>query len=206
MIKAVLLLINSVATWDRIVEARRGIALILLVHLLPLLLLTSAGEYYGLTHWGKQRTEYGQPTVVVPAVALRYEAVKVALAFVVIFLAAQIIKAIGQSFHTRHNYLQAFTVVAYALSPLFVAQLLHGTPLMPVWVAWAIGMTLTASVLYQGVPRVMQPDPPQTIGLYFMSVLTLTGLTMLAQFLAGKFLAAQIHALPQATTLLPHLK
>jgi hypothetical protein len=206
MIKAVLLLIHSVATWDRIVEARRGMAAILFIHLLPLLLLTSAGEFYGLTHWGKQRAEYGKPTVVEPAAALRYETFKAALALAVIFLAAQIIKAVGQSFHTRHNYPQAFTVVAYSLSPLFLTQLLQGTPFMPAWVVWAVGIALTASALYQGVPRVMQPDPPQTIGLYFMSVLTLTGLTALAQFLSGKFLAAQINAAAQTGIILPHLK
>lgn len=206
MIKAVLLIVYSVPTWDRIVEARRGIVAVLLIHLLPLLLLTSAGEFYGLTHLGKQRAEYGKPTLVTSPAALRYEAVKLALGLAVVFLAAQIIKAIGQSFHGRHTYQQAFTVVAYGLSPLFLMQLVNGLPLMPVWVVWAIGMALAASALYQGLPRVMLPDPPSTLGLYFMSVLTLTGMTALAQFLASKFLAYQIQAAAQAGAVLPHLK
>ena len=206
MIKAVLLIVHSAGAWDRIVEAKRGVATVLLIHLLPLMLLTSAGEFYGLTHWGKQRAEYGKPTIVAQPAAIRYEAAKFALGLLVVFLAAQIIKSIGQSFHSRHNFVQAFTMVAYGLSPLFLLHMVNGLPLMPAWVVWGMGMALAASALYQGVPRVMQPDPPQTFGLYLMTLVTLTGLTALAQFLSGKILEQQIHAAFQAGAILPHLK
>lgn len=206
MIKAVLLIIHSAGAWDRIVEAKRGVVTVLLIHLLPLMLLTSAGEFYGLTHWGKQRAEYGKPTVVAQPAAMRYESAKFALGLLVVFLAAQIIKSIGQSFHSRHTFVQAFTMVAYGLSPLFLLHMVNGLPLMPAWVVWGMGMALVASALYQGVPRVMQPDPPQTFGLYLMTLVTLTGLTALAQFLAGKILEQQIHAASQAGAILPHLK
>jgi hypothetical protein len=36
------------------------------------------------------------------------------------------------------------------------------------WVTLAIGMVLTYAVLYQGVPKVLVPDPPQAFGLYVM--------------------------------------
>jgi hypothetical protein len=204
MIKALLLLINPVATWDGIVEARRSMGLILAVYLLPLLLCTAAGEFYGLTHWGKQRGEFGKVTLVSPMVAVQYEVVRAVLALAVVFIGTQIIAAIGRSLNPRHDYLPAFTLVAYAAGPLFLAQLLHALPFMPWWIVWIIGATLTAAALYQGVPRVIQPDPPQTIGLYFMSVITLTCLSLLAAFLASKFLTAQIKAAARsAATLVP---
>jgi len=48
-------------------------------------------------------------------------------------------------------------------------------------------------VLYQGVPRMMEPDPPHAFGLYLMSSLLLLFITGLARFvtawyLQGKFL------------------
>lgn len=206
MIKAVLLIVYTGPTWDRIVEVRRGVVFILLVHLLPLMLLTSAGEFYGLTHWGKQRTEFGKPTLIAPEAALRYAALKFGLGLAVIFLAAQIIKSIGQCFHGRHTYLQGFTIVAYSISPLFLMHLVNGLPLMPAWVVWAVGIVLSASALYPGLPRVMLPDPPSALGLYFMSVLTLVGLTALVQFLAGKFLDYQVELTGLVPAVLPNLK
>jgi hypothetical protein len=206
MIKALLLIVYAVPTWERIVEAQRGVLLVLLIHLLPLMLLASAGEFYGLTHWGKQRAEFGKPTLVASEAALRYQALKFGLGLAVVFLTAQIIKSIGQSFHGRHTYQQGFTLVAYAISPLFLMQPVSGLPLMPAWVVWAVGICLTASALYPGLPRVMLPDPPATLGLYFMSVLTLVGLTALVQFLAGKFLEHQIQLTAAVPAVVPHVK
>ena len=53
MIKALLLIIEPIATWEGILRARRSMAFIMATFLVPLLLLTSAGEGYGLVHWGK---------------------------------------------------------------------------------------------------------------------------------------------------------
>ena len=57
MIKALLLIFDPIATWEGILRARRGMVSILVVYLLPLLLLTSACEGYGLVHWGKWQGE-----------------------------------------------------------------------------------------------------------------------------------------------------
>ena len=53
MIKALLLLIRPAPTWEGIATAGRGILFILCFYLLPLILLTSVVEGYGLHHWGK---------------------------------------------------------------------------------------------------------------------------------------------------------
>ena len=55
MIKALLLIFEPIATWEGIFRARRSLAFILVIYLLPLILLASAAEGYGLVHWGKCR-------------------------------------------------------------------------------------------------------------------------------------------------------
>ena len=194
MIKALLLIFNGVPTWERIVEARRTILFILSLHLLPLLLLGTGGEVYGLIHWGKPRSsEYGNPLPLAQNAAIQYGLCKIALGLVVVLVVAKIVQSLATSFHGRQTYTQTFTCVAYGISPLFLVNLLNALPHMPAWVTWAIGVALCASVLYQGLPRVLMPDPPHTLGLYFMSVLMLVMTTALAQFVTSMILDHAIH-------------
>lgn len=197
MIKALLLIFDPMATWDRIVLARRSLGFVLVAHLLPLLLLASAAEGYGLVHWGKWQGEIGRiknfPTREVVVV----EAGQLLLALVVVFVGANMIKSIGETFHGRHTYAQAFTTVAYGLSPFFLLRLLDAFPGISPWVSWSIGIILSIAVLYHGVPRMMVPDPPHAFGLFFMSALLLalvSGLARLvtASFLQGKFAKLQV--------------
>jgi len=204
MIKALLLIFFTVATWERIVEARRNIGFILGVYLLPLLLLSSAGEVYGLMHWGKPRSEYGGPVPLAQYAAIHYAVIKIALNLVAVFVIAKIIQSIAVSFRGRQTYVQAFTCIAYGISPLVMLQLLNGLPNMPAWVTWAIGIVLCATVLYQGMPRVLLPDPTHTLGLYFMSVLMMLMTTALVQFLTGLVLEHQIRAAITPPVILLH--
>jgi uncharacterized membrane protein YecN with MAPEG domain len=107
------------------------------------------------------------------------------------------IKSIGETFHGRHSYTQAFTTVAYGLGPLFLLRLLDAFAGMSPWVCWSIGIILSIAALYHGVPRVMEPDPPHAFGLFFMSALLLalvSGLVRLvtASYLQGKFTKLQV--------------
>jgi hypothetical protein len=83
MIKALLLIFRPVQTWGGIDAANRSIAYVLCVHLLPLLLLTSLAEGYGLMTWG--RAHKGEMTYV-----KKYE-----FAEVVIIEAAQVIVSLA---------------------------------------------------------------------------------------------------------------
>jgi hypothetical protein len=93
--------------------------------------------------------------------------------------------------------------VAYGLGPFFLMYLLNALPHMPVWGTWGIGMALTASVLYQGLPRVMVPDLPHSLGLYFMSVILLGILTALAQFIYVLILDQQIRDVMKLPSTIP---
>src|SRR5262245_57164371 len=119
MIKALLLIFEPAAAWDRIYRARRSLAFIFVIYLLPMLLLTAFAEGYGLQRWGRSR-EIGPARVYTRGEAIIFETGQTLLYILVVFIGAKLIKSIGETFHGRHTVTQAFASVAYGLSPLFL--------------------------------------------------------------------------------------
>ena len=113
------------------------------------------------------------------------EAAQLVLSLAVVFVGANLVKSIGETFHGRHTYTQAFTAVAYSLSPLFLLRLFDAFTGISPWATWAIGIVLSIAVLYHGVPRMMEPDPSHAFGLYLMSALLLVLVTGLARFVTA---------------------
>ena len=192
MIKALLLIFEPFASWERIWRARRGVAFVLFLYLLPTLVLISAAEGYGLHHWGWAR-ELGPRRSYTRGEVIIFEVAQFLLFVGIVLIGARLIKSVGETFHGRHTFTQCFTLVAYGLSPLFLLHLLNAVKDISPWITWAIGIILSIAVLYQGVPRMMEPDPPHAFGLYLMSSLLLLFVTGLARFLTawylqGKFL------------------
>jgi hypothetical protein len=195
MIKALLLVIDPGATWDAIVLARRNWPRILLGYLLPLWLIAFVAEGYGLVHWGKPRGFVSHLKTFSNSEALIFEVLQLCLMFVVVFIGAKMIKAVGETFHGRNNFTQAFTVIAYGLGPVFTLRILDIFPGVSSWIywaTWAAGMFFSFSILYHGIPRVMLPDPPHAFGLFVVSCVLLTMVTAFVRFmtfwyLQGKF-------------------
>jgi len=195
MLKAILLIFEPVATWERIHAARRGMAFILVFHLLPLLLVTSFVEGYGLVQWGEYRGQMQEVAQLKPfkrGEAVLFEASQFILSLVVVFVGAKMVKSIGETFHGRHTYAQAFAAVAYGLSPLFLLRLLDTFPSVSPWVPWSIGMILSIAALYHGLPRMMEPDPSHAFGLFVMSALLLALISGLVRFLTWWYLAGKL--------------
>lgn len=188
MIKALLLIFSPVPTWERIALARRHWAVVLATYLIPLLLLGCLAEGYGLYHWGKPRGQIPHLQVFSTANTLVFEVAQFLLSLGVVFLGAKLIKSLGETFHGRHSYSETFTVATYALSPLFLLRVLDAFPGMPPWLTWAIGMSLSVSLLYHGLPRVMKPDPPHAFGLFLTSAMFLVVVTGLLRFVTAWYL------------------
>jgi hypothetical protein len=174
MIKALLLIFRPVQTWGGIDAAKRSIAFVICLHVLPLLLITSVAEGYGLMTWGKQHKgetsqiktyELGQVVVI--------EVIQSVALLGMIFLGAFAAKSFAETFHNRSKFREAFTAVAYGVSPLLLMRLGDLFPSLNVWVPWAVGIVLMVSVLYLGLPCLLRPDPPHAFGLYVMTSLTL---------------------------------
>jgi hypothetical protein len=188
MIKALWLILKPTSAWEWIVRAQRGVLFISLGYLLPMLVLSSMGEGYGLSHWGKLQGPISHPKIFAVGEAVVFEALQLLLSLLVVFVGANLVKAVGETFHGRHTYLQAFTVVAYGLSPVFLLRLLDMAPAISPWIGWAAGILLCFTVLYHGVPRVMDPDPPQAFGLYVTTSFLLLLISGLARFLTASYL------------------
>jgi Yip1 domain len=195
MIKALLLVLDPAATWDAIVLAKRGWPRILLGYLLPMWLIAFVAEGYGLVHWGKPRGFVSQPQTFSNAEALIFELLQLGLIVIIVFVGAKLVKAVGETFHGRNNFTQAFTVVAYGLAPFFTVRTLDifpGVSSWIYWVTWGGALFVTFSILYHGIPRVMLPDPPHAFGLYLVACVLLTMVTGLLRlmtfwYLQGKF-------------------
>jgi len=190
MIKALFLMFNA-TMWDRLAQARRGVTYICVSYLLPLLLVVSAVESGGLVCWGKWQSGVGVIKKFTIGEAILYEIAQLLLTLAVVFVCAHLVKILGETFHDRHSYTQAFTVVAYTLCPVFLLRLLDVFPTMNPWVPWAIGVLLSIWIYYQGLPRVMKPDPSHAFELYVISSMILiatTGLvcTLTALCLRGR--------------------
>jgi len=191
MIKALLLIFEPAQAWERIARAQRGFAFVLLLYLTPIVLITAAVEGFGLVRWGhwqKGGDYLGYLKNFSRGEAVVYECANVLLTFGMVLLGAKIIKSLGETFHGRHTYTQTFTIVAYGLGPLFLLRLLDAFPTFGPWMTWAIGIALCVSALYQGVPRVMAPDPPHAFGLYITTAVLLVIITGLARFLTAWYL------------------
>ncbi len=197
MIKALLLIVRPMATWEGILRARRSLFFVLAAYLMPLLLLVGLGEGYGLVHWGKWQGEISHLKTFPVREAAVVEAARFLLSLLVVFVGANMIKSLGETFRGRHTYTQAFATVAYGLSPLFLLRLLDAFSGVSPWVSWSIGIILSIAVLYHGVPQMMEPDPAHAFGLFFMSALLLvlvSGLVRLvtAEYLQGRFSKLQV--------------
>ncbi|MGA2659013.1 MAG: YIP1 family protein [Verrucomicrobiota bacterium] len=203
MIKALLLIFDTVATWERIVQAQRRVGFVLAFFLLPLLGFTSAVEGFGLVRWGKPRGEVSWVKRFSVSEAAIFEGAQVVLWLLIIFVSAKVVKSVCETFHGQHNYTKAFATVAYGLSPLFLLHLLDVFPAVSPWVTWGLGIFLSIAVLYQGVPRMMEPDPPHAFGLYLVSALTVLLATGLLRFVTTWYLQGEFSKLE---TLLNGLK
>lgn len=193
MIKALLLIFRPAQTWSGIDAANRSIAYVLCVHLLPLILITSAVEGYGLTRINQPSGEKlvtGKTFTTGQAVAI--EVLQSVLLIGLVFLAAATVKNYATTFHRRTTYRPALVAVAYGMSPLLMLRLmdyfcfqLQKSPLS--WVPWIVGAVLTVGVLYQGLPCLLKPDPPHAFGLYVMSSLTIVVIFGLWRFITWQF-------------------
>ncbi|MGC3956760.1 MAG: YIP1 family protein [Verrucomicrobiota bacterium] len=200
MIKAILLIFRPEQTWNGIAAANRSIAYIICLHLLPLLLLTSVVEGYGLVHWGKSASsgekKSGRLYEVKEAVII--ETAQTLVLFGLAFLGAAAAKSYSSTFHRRSTYRQAFTAIAFGMAPMLTLRLGDLIVGLFPWVPWAVGMILTLAVLYLGLPCLLKPDPPHAFGLYVMTTMTITVMFGLWRLVTTLFFLGKLPRLEQA--------
>jgi hypothetical protein len=188
MIKVFFLIFEPGVAWEKIALARRGIAFITVVQLLPLLLLGAAAETWGLWRHGKWQPRFDKFKEFPHPEIIHYEVVQFFLMLAVVFISALLVFKISQTFQERQRFLPAFTVVAYGFTPLFLVRVLdYGATMHPA-ATWGIGILLTVWILYQGIPRVMQPDPTHAFGVYLSTMFVVVLTSGLARLVTGMYL------------------
>lgn len=188
MIKALFLIFESEAAWDRVALSRRSLGSIVTFYLLPMMLLVAVAEGCSLVLKGRWQSAVNAVKLFTPAEAVLSEAMELLLMGVVIVVCARLVKALGETFRSGNTYTQTFKVVIYGLSPMFLCRLLDAVPTVNLWVPWGLGLLLCVKVLYHGVPRIMQPDPPQAFGLFLMSALLIGMVTGAERFITYGYL------------------
>jgi hypothetical protein len=183
MIKALLLLLDPETTWGKIEQSRPGVASVLFGYVLPLLLLGTALETWGMMKLGHDEQGLIERRVNISReLAMRYATVQVGLGLVMAFGGAGLFKKLSESFHRKHTYSEAFTTLGYSLGLVFLVRALDGIPFFNTWICWGIGALLGVSVLYRGIPRLMKPDPSNALGVYLTCSFLLLALTGIAHY------------------------
>lgn len=195
MIKALFLIFEPVAAWDRVALSRRGLGFIVTFYLLPMMAIVGAVEGYGLVEWGHWQSGINAKKFFTRPEAVVAETAEMLMMGVAVVVCAHMIKALSETFRGGQTYTQAFKVAIYGMSPLFLMRLLDAAPKMSPWIPWALGAMLCVKVLYSGVPRVMQPDPPHAFGLFVMSSLLVVMVTALERFVTAGYLAGNFKSI-----------
>jgi hypothetical protein len=192
MIKVFFLIFEPSVAWEKIVQARRGFVFITCVHLLPLILAGTALETWGLLHHGKWQSQFQMFKAFPKPEVYTFEITQFFLLFAVVFISALLVFKISQTFQDRLTFLQAFTTVAYGFSPMLLFHLLDASATMYPAVPWLLGMALTMWILYQGIPRVMQPDPTHAFGVYLSAMIVVVLTSGLARLITAMYLLGYV--------------
>jgi hypothetical protein len=194
-----MLIFDPAGTWEKIESGPRNVGRVFFLFVLPLMLVSSVAESWGLIHFGLERSALAAdlPTrrvAVSTQLALRYEVVQLLFGLVILFGGALLYRKIGEGFHRRHSYAETFTTLAYSMSPVFLMRMPDALPAINTWVCWGIGISLAIAALYRGIPRIMKPDPSNALGLYLLCSLLLIASSGLAHYLANLVLQGKILA------------
>ena len=193
MIKALLLLFDPTNTWEKITATPPSVVRVFFTYLLPLILLGSAVETWGLMKLGRDEGRYVERRVKVPEqLGVRYGASQVIAGIAIAFAGAWVFKMIAQGFHRRQSYAEAFAAQGYSLGPYYLARMLDGLPFLNTWICWGLGAFLVISLLYRAVPHVMKPDPSNALGVYLLCALVLVGILGIVHFLTVMVLDERI--------------
>ena len=187
MIRALMLLLVPLLTWERIAKSQWNCLVIFFVSFLPLLALTIAIEGGGMYSLGARFNDYGRLIKITQQQAIQFQAVQAGLSLIILIAGTKLILWVCEGFHSPTTFRQAFTLAAYGITPLLLIRVIDGHPAIPTWVCFAIGSVGTVFVLYHGIALVLQPDTSVGFGLYLICSLVLVLLAGLSHFIAQIF-------------------
>ena len=195
MIKALLLIFDPDNTWVKIEQNPPGVASVFLTYLLPLLLLGTAVETWGMMKLGYDKGKIVERRVKLEQdLAARYATAQIGLGLLTAVVGAWLFKKVTQGFHTRHSYKETFATMAYSLGPVYLARMFDGLPGVNTWICWGLGALLGAAILYRGIPHFLRPDPSSALGVYLTCSFLFLALIGIAHYVGQLVLEEKILA------------
>src|ERR1700749_4528022 len=171
MYKVFFLLFAPGMAWDRIAAAGRGFFFILGTQLLPFIALDVLVQGWSLEKHGHWQPHLQITKTFTHTTVVHFEILQAALLLAMVLVSALLVWLAAENFHGRRSYLMVFTTIAYAYSPLFLADLLLASPTLNPIIPWGLGVMGTIWVLYQGIPRGLKTDPVHAFGIYLTSIM-----------------------------------
>lgn len=200
-IKDLLMLIQPAAVWNRIAIEPRSLAFVFWNNFLPMLVLSGMAEGFGVLYSSKSRmvSMTGDPVSV--SEIFYFELVQAGALLLLTLACAGIITLLVNTCHRRNHYAESLLLMLHALGPFLLLQLFNAIPGINLWLTWVAGMTAVCLALYVGLPRILQPDAPSALGLFFSSVLVVVMLFFCARLLACWYLIRQFRSIQDAFSL-----
>lgn len=182
LIKDLLLIVQPIAAWNRLAAQARSVPFIFFIYFLPLLLLASFAEGFGLMIHVQRHVAAHAINHLDISKVLIYEGLEIAVLLLIVLICAGFIKMFGNTCHRRNTLVQSLTLLLHALGPMLLIQLFNAIPGMNPWLTWSVGIVLALGALYHGLPRILQPDAPSALGLFLGSALVVFMLLFLGRF------------------------
>lgn len=184
MIRSLLILFVPLKAWEKIADQSWNIFLVFFLSVGPLMAASCAFEGWAMIQFGAEKGGLGRIIRLDSGQIITFEIIQMGFGLFLLFFGGKFIQWICHGFHTETSYKQAFTLTAYALTPIFWFRFLDGIPQIPSWLCWGLGALGICIALYHGVALIIQPNTSVGFGMYLVSSITLIAISGLCHFLA----------------------
>jgi len=175
------IMLSPKTEWEAVVNEEPNVQQILVSYVLPLALIPTVAIIIGwgvIGVWGFTSFNYGI------AVGL----VQLLNAFIAVLLTAFVIDALAPSFGSQKNYGKALQLVAYSMTPVWIAGILNIIPSIG-WLGSLIGL-YGLFLLYLGITPMMKTPEDKRVGYLIVSIIIL----LVVYFIVAAILTAILFA------------
>jgi hypothetical protein len=176
------IMLSPKTEWEAVANEEPNIQQLLVSYVLPLALIPAVAILIGwgvIGMWGFTSFNYGI------AVAL----VQLLNAFIAVLLTAFIIDALAPSFGSTKNFGRAVQLVAFSMTPVWVAGILNIIPAIG-WLGSLVGL-YGLYLLYLGITPLMTTPEDKRIGYLIVSIIIL----LVVYFIVAAILTAILFAI-----------
>jgi hypothetical protein len=182
------ILLRPKYTWPQIKNDATGIVEVLTGYVLILSAIYPICGVIGLTLGRK----IAEPDTGVYGIPFRFvligAAIWYALVLVVFYVAALIINALAPSFGSKQNIVNAYKLVVYSATPLFVAGILNIIPALGILVF--LFSLYGFYLLYVGMPVMLETPREKQLGSFAATLIIMTVLFLCARWISGAVMTA----------------